>query len=96
MRYLVNVNTNHSTIKVHKEDNQSCSEIFKQMIAEYATHNEDIIQVGDNKDILKLGITDNSFWLLIHESVDSSKESIKSILSNNLNLTKDFSFVKHC
>jgi len=96
MRYLVNVNTNHSTIKVHKEEDKSCSEIFKQIIAEYAASDTNIKQIGENKNILKIGTTENSFWLLVHGSIESSEENIKAILLKELKLSNKFTYVKHC
>lgn len=96
MRYLVNVNITHSTIVVHSESKEKCSEIFKQITTDNTSSKKDIEQIGNNKSILKIGTTDNSFWLLIHENIDSTEENIKNILLNDLKLNNIFSFVSHC
>jgi len=67
MRYFVYVNHNpdRKSIKVHCERNGPCGHILKQIIPGNVAVSCSIISLTPDKGVLKIGITDNSYWLLV-------------------------------
>jgi len=65
-RYFVYVNTHpiEKHIRVHPEDKGPCNEIFKMIKKESAYATNSFIE-KISEDIIKVGETDNSYWLLI-------------------------------
>jgi len=66
MRVLVYVNTNPSQkhITIHCEITNSCPHVFQQLISQN-TSMTTTIRSWNNKRVIKIAETSNSFWLLI-------------------------------
>ena len=67
MRALVyvNINPTQKHITIHCEENNPCSVIFQQILSGNANPKCNIQQLSNDKSVIKIGETDNSFWLLI-------------------------------
>ena len=94
MRYFIYVNTNSDKkhITVHCENEESCSDIMKQVTSKKSCHI--ISAVNTSKDIIKIAETNNGFWLLVHgecpdeNNIDNILEIIKNT-ENSISFTKD-------
>jgi len=91
-RYFVYVNTHpiEKHIRVHPEDKGPCNEIFKMIRIGSAYATPSVIEkISD--DIIKLGETDNSYWLLIWAKSlgDVLSHPFVKQIAKDLNLDED-------
>ena len=65
--FYVNINPDRKHITGHCEHSQACKHVFKQLISNNTSMKPTIGILSQNNDkgCIKIGETDNSFWLII-------------------------------
>jgi len=84
MRIFVYINTNPTQkhITVHYEQSKACPHIMQQILSQNTTTitcSISDVSNNDDKSIIKLGETANSYWLLIHVKCECNKNAIDVI-----------------
>jgi len=105
MRIFVYVNTNPTQrhITIHYEQSKACPHIMQQILSQNTNPTCSISDMSKNKDksIIKLGVTANSYWLLIQVNIcecnkDTIKRKLIEINSIKAMLQKDPSILDTC
>jgi len=92
MRILIYVNTNPTEkhITIHCEQRSPCGDVFKQLLAETTKMRPTIEDLTKNKEIkkeiIKIAVTDNSYWLLMW--IPDNVKDVKQYVTSNSTIQK--------
>lgn len=86
MRVFIYVNTNETQkhITIHCENKRPCPHIMQQILRANVSVSCDISLLTQDKSIMKIGETQNSFWLLMY--INCCDNSFLQMFLNNVEI----------
>ena len=84
----VNINPTQKHITIHCENKGPCPHILQQILSQNVSNKCSIQDISKNKSIIKIGVTTNSYWILVYvDNCDQVKKKISDIdiIKNILN-----------
>lgn len=102
----VNTNTTQKHITIHCESKKPCPHIMQQILRANAIVSCKISSLTQNKSIIKIGETENSFWLLMYANccddsflrtfLDNVEIQNQVLTGYGFNPTTDITFCDKC